>query len=332
MHSRSGRCWRRIPFRLVVALTALLLAACGADEAAAPAPAGPSDADAADGTDTETGFADQAGGFPVAVDGVEIASRPERIVSLSTSLTEILFAVDAGDQVVAADEYSNYPSEAPATDLSGFQPNVEAIAAFDPDLVVASDDPGELVASLDALGIPTLLLPSAVDLDDVYSQIERLGAATGNVSSAAALVAQMQADIHTILATLDVPDEPLTYYHELTPDYYSVSSSSFIGEIYQLVGLVSIADDVGEDGGPYPQLSPEYIIEADPDLILLADADCCDVTPEEVAGRQGWDTITAVQNDAIVVLDEDIASRWGPRIVQLLEDVAEVIGDLEQAA
>ncbi len=272
-------------------------------------------------------------GFPVTVAAangdVTVEERPVAVVSLSPTATEMLFAIGAGDQVVAVDDQSNYPEEAPTTDLSGFTPNVEAIAAFEPDLVVVSFDPGDLVSSLEALGIPVLLQPAAVSLDDVYAQIEQLGAATGNLAEAAALVAEMQSEIDRIVASVPDRDEPLTYYHELDPTFYSVTSSTFIGQVYSLLGLESIADPADTDGFGYPQLSVEYILDQDPDLIFLADTKCCGQSPETVAERPGWSELTAVRSGAVIPLDDDIASRWGPRIVEFLGVVAEAVATLE---
>ncbi|HEX5996619.1 MAG TPA: ABC transporter substrate-binding protein [Jiangellales bacterium] len=299
-----------------LALVALLIAACGDESAEGDGPAtAPTTEQPADDT-----------GFPVTVGtgelSVEIAAPPERIVSLSPTATEMLFAIGADDQVVAADEYSYYPEEAPTTDLSGFTPNVEAIASYDPDLVVAEGDPGDLVSSLAEIGVPTLMHPAAATLDDTYTQIEQLGAATGHVGEAAELVAQMKADIEAVVASLPPRDEPLTYYHELDPNYFSVSSNTFIGQLYGLLGMRSIADEAGDESGGYPQLSPEFIIEADPDVILLADAMCCGVDASQVADRSGWEQLSAVEAGRIVLLDEDVASRWGPRVVEFLETVA----------
>ncbi len=315
---------RRNPLTLLAVLVALLLSACAStpdDQATAP----PSDA-TAESTDPDAGEASSDDGFPVVVDGIEIVERPQRIVSLAPAVTELLFAVGAGGQVIAVDEYSNFPEDAPVTELSGFQPNVEAIAAYDPDLVVVADSPGDVLESLAAIGIPALSLRTAIDLDDVYEQLGRLGVATGNVETADEAIADMRAEVDAILATIDTPDEPLTYYHELSSDFWSVSGETFIGAVYTTLGMTSIADAV-EDGGAYPQLSPEFIIEADPDVILLASGSY-GATPEEVADRPGWSTITAVRNGAVIEVDEDVASRWGPRIVQLMRDVAEALAEL----
>jgi iron complex transport system substrate-binding protein len=237
----------------------------------------------------------------------------------------MLFAIDAGDQVVAVDDQSNYPEEAPRTDLSGFEPNVEAIVAEDPDLVVLSEDTGDVVAGLEAADVGALLLPAATTLDDSYDQIEKLGDVTGHADEAADVVQGMQDDIEEITSSLPEREgEAPTYYHELDQTLYTATSSTFIGQVYDLVGLENIAD-AADDGSGYPQLSAEHIIDQDPDLIFLADTKCCGQTAETVAARPGWAEVTAVRQDHVVELDDDIASRWGPRVVDLLRTVADEV-------
>jgi iron complex transport system substrate-binding protein len=253
------------------------------------------------------------------------ADLPERIVSLSPTATEMLFAIDGGDQVVAVDDQSNYPEEAPRTDLSGFEPNVEAIVAEDPDLVVLSEDTGDVVAGLEAADVEALLLPAATTLDESYDQIKKLGNVTGHEDEAADVVQGMKDDIDDITSSLpEREDEAPTYYHELDQTLYTATSSTFIGQVYDLVGLENIAD-AADDGSGYPQLSAEHIIDQDPDLIFLADTKCCGQTAETVAARPGWAEVTAVTEDHVVELDDDIASRWGPRVVDLLRTVADEV-------
>ena len=265
-----------------------------------------------------------------AMSGVPAAAEPaghERIVSISTVATEMLFAIDAGDRVVAVDSMSNYPAEAPTTDLSGYQPNVEAILGFAPDLVVLSYDPGDVVAGLEAAGVATLLQGAAYTLADTYDQITALGAITGDVDEAAALVAGMQSEMAELAASVRERDEPLSYYHELDDTLYTVTSSTFIGEVYALAGLVNAADAADPDGASwgYPQLSAEYLLDVDPDLIFLADTKCCSQTAVTVAERPGWETLTAVTNGTVIELDDDVASRWGPRIVHLLRVIVDSV-------
>jgi iron complex transport system substrate-binding protein len=263
---------------------------------------------------------------------ITIDERPERLVSLSPTATEMLFAIGAGEQVVAVDEFSYYPPEAPTTNLSGAEPNIEAIARYEPDLVIASDDPGELAASLGALDIPLLVAPAAQTLDDSYDQIEQLGAATGNVANAADVVASMRSEIDALVESVPDFEEPPTYYHELDQTYFSVTSDTFIGQVYGLVGLRNIADEAKGAGSQYPQLSAEFIVKADPDIIFLADTKCCDQSAATVSKRPGWGEIDAVRNSAVVELDDDIASRWGPRIVGYLRAVVEAVSELEPVA
>jgi len=316
--------------RLVVAAAtflslSLLVTACGNDQSAPePAPSPPPAAATGDG-------------FPVTVAayGVDltIPTRPERIVSLSPSSTEGLFAVGAGDRVVAVDEYSDFPAEAPTTTLSGLTPNLEAIIAYDPDLVIVSYDPGDLVAALRATGVPVLILPAAPTLEDVFTQLELLGAVTGQDDAAAALVASLRARIDAVIAGLPTLPRPLTYFHELDDTLYTVTSQTFIGAVYALLGLENIADAADSDGASfgYPQLSAEYLLDADPDLILLADTRCCGQNATTLAARPGFDGLTAVRNSNVVELDDDVASRWGPRIVDFLEQVAVAVSAVEVA-
>ena len=290
-------------------LLALLAAACGGN-----------------GSKTDpAGAAGQEAAFPVTLDSpggkVVLDRRPERIVSMSPTATEMLFAIGAGPQVVAVDSNSNYPKEAPTTDLSAYQPNLEAIAGYKPDLVVYSDDPGELAAGLGKLGIPALAEPAAARLDDTYAQIDQLGRATGHPADAARLTATMRAEIAKIVAA-GRPERHLTYYHELDKNLYSATSGTFIGQLYGLLGMENIADAADKDKSGYPQLSAEYVVKADPDMIFLADTRCCGQSARTVAARDGWDQLKAVKAGGVVELDDDVASRWGPRVVDFLKTIA----------
>jgi iron complex transport system substrate-binding protein len=271
--------------------------------------------------------------FPVTVESsdgpVTIEQRPVRIVSLSPTATESLFAIGAGDQVVAVDDQSNYPAEAPVTKLSGYTPNLEAIAGYEPDLVIAAFDPGELVRGLRRLEIPVLLQDAAVNLDEAYAQIEALGAVTGNESRAKAVIAGMRAQIAEAVGSLQAA--PLSVYHELGPDYFSATSETFIGSIYELLGLENIADGVSGQAPDYPQLSAEYIVSENPELIVLSDTKCCGQTPEKVAKRPGWSKIAAVRSGNVLPVDDDIASRWGPRTVDFVELVADAVAEAQAA-
>ena len=249
----------------------------------------------------------------------------EQIVSISPTGTEMLFAIGAGDRVVAVDQFSYYPDDAPVTDLDGWNPNIEAIASYEPDLVVMQTD-GDLIASLEALGIEVWAHDAPLALDDVYVQIEQLGAVTGQTGEAAVLIADMRARIDELIAA--APDASgLSYYHELDNTLYTVTSTTFIGQVYGLFGLTSVADPADTDGSAwgYPQLSDEYLVDADPDVIFLADTLCCGQNAQTVAARAGWDQLTAVQTGRVVELDDDIVSRWGPRLVDFIAAISDVL-------
>ena len=275
-------------------------------------------------------------GFPVAIqknDGatLTLARQPHRIVSLSPTATEMLFAIGAGKQVVAVDDQSNYPSSAPTTKLSGSQPNVEAIAGYSPDLVIISDDAGGLVKGLAALSVPTLPEPAAKDLNDTYSQIGQLGRATGHTGEAGRLVSTMRSDIASIVASAGKPARRVTVYHELDDTFFSATSRTFIGQMYVLLGLRNIADGASGAAADYPQLSSEFIVSSSPDLIVLADTKCCHQDLQTVSTRPGWGAISAVKRGDVLGVDDDIASRWGPRVVQLLRLIAARVNRLSHA-
>jgi iron complex transport system substrate-binding protein len=305
----------RLPAALLAALAlALSAAACGDDDTQT--------------ADAATSTTDAEAAFPVSIETpsgeVTIEEEPDAVVSVSPTATEMLFAIGAGDQVVAVDDFSNYPPEAPVTDLSGHEPNVEAIASYEPDLVVLSFDPGDVVSGLEALDIPTIVQDAAATLDDTYAQIEQLGQATGHVEDAEQVAAQIEADIADIVDSVEASGQPLSYYHELDQTFYSATSSTFIGQLYALAGLENIADRA-DDGSGYPQLSQEFIVDADPDFVFLADTKCCEQSAQTVADRPGWSSLTAVKESQVVELDDDIASRWGPRVVDLLDTIVDAV-------
>lgn len=274
--------------------------------------------------------------FPVTVTAdngeVLIAEAPERIVSLSPSLTEMLYAIDADEQVVAVDKSSNFPEGTPMTDMSGFSPNVEAIAGYVPDLVVLSRDEDGAAAALSGLGIPTLVLPSADTIEDVYEEIEALGHATGHPEEAGDLVTDMQEDLAAVVEDLPVRDGDLTYFYELTDEYHSVTSDTFIGSLLATAGLRSIADGVDAAAEGFPQLTAEHILESDPDYVFLAHTDASGTDLAAVAARPGWSELQAVQQGHIVILPDDLASRWGPRVVDLLEAVVDALAAADSPA
>ncbi len=264
----------------------------------------------------------QSGGFTTKIIGV-----PKRIISLSPTATENLFAMGAGSQVIAVDDLSNFPTNARKTKLSAFTPNVEALAARKPDLIILSVDSTNSMAvrkSLNLLNIPVLMEKAPDQLSDAYNEILAIGAATNHLAKAKALVASMKISINKIVTT-SKRKVSLTFFHELDSTLYSATSKTFIGHVYADFNLLNIADKAaGADASGYPQLSQEYLITANPQLIFLGDAQYGE-SARTLAARPGWSAIDAVKNGHVVELPSDIPSRWGPRLVQFYQFIADSI-------
>jgi iron complex transport system substrate-binding protein len=246
-----------------------------------------------------------------------IPKKPTKIVSLSPSATEIFYAVGAGSQILAVDSLSNFPANAPVSQISAFEPNVEAILAKKPDLVLLSVDSIKAPQIRDALmkfDIPVLMEKAPATLKDVYAENTLLARVTDRQAGAVKLNASMARSIKNIVAKAK-KSVKIRIYHELDDTYYSVTSNTFIGKVYKDFGAINIADAAsGADSSGYPQLSAEYLVKSDPQVIFLADAQY-GVTADSVSKRAGWSQISAVKNSKIVELPADIPSRWGPRLV-----------------
>ena len=272
---------------------------------------------------------DESAEYPVTVtrtDNVEltIEERPEQIVSLSPGATETFYAIGAGDQLAAVDMFSDYPPEATElTQLDAYQPEPEAIVELDPDLVFVVFDADGIVSTLDDLDIPVLYLDAPTSLDGLMDDIETLGDVTGNQDEAAELVASLQDRIDEVTANVPDDEESLSVYHELDDQLFSVSPDSFVGDVYTTLGLENIADGAM---GEYPQLSEEIILEEDPDVIVAPTHGQPEgERADEISERPGWDVISAVQEDRIYEIDGDLISRPGPRVVDALVQLAEMI-------
>jgi len=247
-------------------------------------------------------------------------SSPKRIISLSPSITEILFEIGSGNQVIAVDNLSNYPNEAPITDISAYDPNVEAISLLNPDLVILSYNIKNLKAALKKIGIETIYLPAPLNFEDILDQIDYLGLQTGNEDKAKKLISKMKNRMKT-LQKLRENEKATKIYHEIDPNYYSPSKFSFIGDIYQKLNYKNVADKADISNLGYPKLSPELIISENPDLIVLPGKDNKYV--EKVKLRPGWGYIEAVKKNNFLLTNNDIASRWGPRILNFASILVE---------
>jgi iron complex transport system substrate-binding protein len=263
----------------------------------------------------------------VTAPGATASSNPTRIISLSPSATESLFGIGAGSQVIAVDDNSDYPSNAPFSKLSSFTPNVEAIAAYHPDLVVlqsSATNAATIQSDLQKLKIKVFLEVTPENISQAYAEFLALGKVTGHPSRAAALVTTMKAQIAESLAKAR-KRTPVPFFHELDNTLYSADSSTFIGQIYNDFNLANISD--GANAGGYPQLSAEAVIKSNPRLIFLDDGSYGE-SAATVAARPGWSAISAVKNKHVVVLPLDIPDRWGPRIVNFYHFIAQSIAKI----
>lgn len=343
-----ARSWshRRLLTLLVLLIPALILAGCESDdeqsrESVDFTPVGD---DSAGGESTPAAGAtedqevltvepdpegDEDEHFPVTVTGsagteVTLDERPERIVSLSPGATETFFAIDAGDQLAAVDMFSDYPEEASELpQIDAYQPDPEEIVDLDPDVVFVIFDTDGLVETLEDLDVSVLFLEAPTSVDETLEQIRTMGELTGETVVADEVADSLEERVDEITSRVESVDESPRVYHELDEMHFTVGPDSFVGDLYNLLGAENIAEGAE---GEYPQLSEEIILEEDPEVIILPDdPDAEGVTPEDVRERDGWEDIDAVENDRIYEIDADIVSRPGPRIVDALEQLAEML-------
>jgi iron complex transport system substrate-binding protein len=256
---------------------------------------------------------------------VTVEAKPERIVSLLPSNTEILFAVGAGDQVVGVTSYCDYPEQATTREQVGGITNktlsVEAIVALEPDLVLASGSQDEIIPVLVEAGLIVIALDPTT-FDDIFANIEMVGQATGHADQAATLTADLRSRVEAVKAKVDaIPADsrPTVFYEVWHDPLMTAGPNTFIGQLIELGGGQSIFDDVNED---WPEVSAEVILERNPEVILGPDSHGDELTVEKIRTRTGWADIMAVQNEQIYILDGSAISRPGPRIVDMLEEVA----------
>lgn len=271
-----------------------------------------------------------AHGRPVSATVVKPADQC--LVSLSPTATETLYKIGAGPQVEAVDTDSDYPTTGlPNTRINPFAPNAEQIATIcakttdhpstKPNLVVVYYDADHIVEKLRALHVTVAYQPAPTVLAGAYSQITQLGTLTDHRAAALALVATMKSDIAKDVASVPAhAKKVLTTYYEISPPpyIYSATSATFIGQLLSLLGTKNIADGVSQphDEG-YPALTDEYVIAKNPKLVFLADASST-VTVASFDARPGYGDMPAVVYSHVVALDDDVASRWGPRVIDLM--------------
>lgn len=292
------------PLLLAIALPTGFLAA-PALAAGGPAPATASSA---------------ASGFPVTVTAggstVHITHRPARILCLSASATQMLYALGAGPQVVAVDKYSTWPKDAPRTKLTGDETSAEDYLRYRPDLVIVAYNEGTMSQQLQKLGIPDVVLAPPTGMSGVAAQLALLGKATGHVAGAARAAASFRSKVAANVSAAKGAGRGRTYYLELdNQPLYTATSKTFIGAEFSLFGMKNVADKAGH-GNPYPELSAEYLLAQGPDWVFLADTVCCHVTPASFARRPGFSVLAAVKDKQVIGVNDSVASQWGPHTIE----------------
>ena len=241
-----------------------------------------------------------------------------KIISLSTTHTEIIQSLGAENTLVGVDAFSEV--DFPVEVIDAYTVTAEELVPLNPDVVIIAFDFNGIVEGLKAQEINYVLLPPARNLDDVYAQITNIGEMVNKKSEASSTIRDMKLEINRIINNSNYQD--ITVYHEIGYSYgiYSVNSESLIGEIYNLLGVTNIADSEEDPyGSGYPALSQEMVIESDPDFIVVGHSDYLN---KDLSIRDGWGDLSAVQNSRVFFLDDTLASNWGTTTLQLVEILA----------
>ena len=246
------------------------------------------------------------------------ASKDIRVVSLSTTHTEIIQSLEAQETLVAVDSFSEV--DFPVEVIDAYTVTAEELAPLDPDVVILAFDFNGIVEGLENQEINYVLLPPAKNFKDVYSQIETIGSLVNKESEAFSTTRDMKIEINRILDNANFGDTSV--YHEIGYSYgiYSVNSDSLIGQIYNSLGVVNIANNTEDPfGSGYPALTEEQVIESNPEYIVIGHSDYLN---KDLSTRMGWKDINAIENSNVYFLDENLANNWGTTTVDLVEQIA----------
>ena len=253
-------------------------------------------------------------------------SEDIKIISLSTTHTEIIQSLEAQDTLVAVDAFSEV--DFPVEKIDAYTVTAEELAPLNPDMVIIAFDFNGIVEGLESQEINYVLLPPAKNFEDVYSQISIIGEIVNKKGEASSKVRDMKLEINRILD--DANYEDVSVYHEIGYSYgiYSVNSDSLIGEIYNALGVVNIANSEEDPfGSGYPALSEEMVIQSNPDYIVVGHSDYLN---KDLSIREGWGNISAVESSNVYFLDDTLASNWGTTTVQLVEELSNTFEESAQ--
>jgi len=260
---------------------------------------------------------------------IQLDQPAQKIVSLSPSVTEILFAVGAGDQVIGRDSFSNYPAEASSiTDVGGSMGNysIETITSLQPDLVIAAEiNTPEQVSALEGMGLKVYYLANPKTISEIYDMILNVGILSGHADDAEKLNASLQQRVQAVEDTIAKATTRPSVFYELDgtdpAKPWTPGPGSFLDELIMAAGGENIAAGLSS---AWAQISVEELLVKDPEIILLGDS-IYGMTPEQVAARAGWEGLTAIREGRIYPFNDDLVSRPGPRLVDGLEELAQLI-------
>ena len=245
-------------------------------------------------------------------------SQDIKVVSLSTTHTEIIQSLNAQETLVAIDSFSEV--DFPVQVIDAYTVTAEELAPLNPDVVILAFDFNGIVEGLENQELNYVLLPPAKNIEEVYLQIETIGSLVNKESEAFSTIRDMKIEINRILDNANFGNTSV--YHEIGYSYgiYSVNSNSLIGQIYNSLGVVNIANNTEDPfGSGYPSLTEEQIIESNPEYIVIGHSDYLN---KDLSTRMGWEDINAIENSNVYFLDENLANNWGTTTVDLVKQIA----------
>ena len=258
---------------------------------------------------------------------VRLKSEPQRIISHVPSITETLFALGLGDKIVGDSDYCDYPEAAKTVPKIGgyFTPNIEAIVALNPDLVLTDGYVPDLITKLDSLGIPLAVIDPK-DINGILRDIELLGNVTSSQKEATELTSDMKKRIGAVVDAVSSASRPSVFYVFDATDTtkpWTAGPGSFVDALISLGGGNNVAASASD---PWIQFNMEELVDADPEILLVdSHMGTAVISPEELKELPGWQNLTAVKENRIYTIDGDLVNRSGPRIVQGLEDIAKIL-------
>lgn len=316
---------------LMSLVAVLMLAACGAPATEEkPKVDEPEVSESEDAGETKDESSEEA--YPVTLtdavgNDITLETAPANIVSMMPSNTEILFALGLADEIVGVSDYDDYPEEAQEKEQIGGQEfNVEAIIGLDPDVVFGHESAfgigEEGYKQIEDAGIPVFVVKNAISFEETYETITTIGQLTGKNDEAAKIIDEMKAKVDEVVAKVEEVEEEKTVFVETSPapDIYTPGQNTFVQEILDMIGAKNISDD----GEAWFVMDPEEIVNRNPDVIIVM-YDYIDTAVEDVYARDGFDTITAIQEEQVIQVDENLTSRTGPRLAEGLEAFAKAI-------